>query len=224
MFSLPVLPTDNLYKFIFIGGLICLISSFFLLDKVINNQIEDSKTLDSLHAVNTARTTLISEELKKIDVTVKSANKVTTEINKEIQKLLKNRLRNTSIGEDLVIKASRAQAELLLAKEVNDSIKKDGVQNDKDRSLIEAKLNARKSIQEQNESNSSSLGGLGIIMLIIGGVLWYSETQKVQDDILKLSLKLAKIEYDEKSKNVTPENRSTESTNESTSEHSNENV
>jgi len=193
MFSLPTLPTDSLYKFIFIGGLILLIFSAYLDQNQLDSSTKENFNMDSLQIVKNSYAQMDSLNNLNDDKRLK---------------YLGEAYKSTSVQYADMIKKKSSVAEIGIIKEMNDRysremnqiiLKHDSLTKDYHRTYIEFQL--RQSRYEMNEKLSKSHHSTsnmcfysGVIMFLLGGFLWCYRIQIPQDEIQKIQLDLAKLE------------------------------
>jgi hypothetical protein len=166
MFSLPTLPTDSLYKFCFVSGIILLLFSVFLkfsANKITFQATEDRKIINEdfrIDSVINSRTT-VEDSLKGYQSLKLS------EIKKEDYPLYKLRPVDSS-------SINRLSA---MRKKNNENI---------------IRLNDALHFYDY----SNSLLALSLVMIAYGGGFWFHNVQKIQDRLLKVQLNTAQIELE----------------------------
>lgn len=213
--TFPSLPTDSLYKFLFVSGVVLFIFSYIigrdnqykLTDKYIekkNSLIKYSTLLDkSLENYNRKS----QELLREINSSFANTKSTTTLVNKTSENISDN-LKNGKINRnnaDSFLKINdrslhllaKANKEIKWADVFLDSLQK---MNNEGRNLIALERNKRDSLNEQWHIVTARLEGevtemqyckiIGIFLSVIGLIGWI-RVQNVQDKILYRQLKEA---------------------------------
>jgi hypothetical protein len=183
--TFPSLPTDSLYKFLFVGGLILLITSLYY------DREKDLYTTKLIMTKDSVENNLIIVEakiLKSIEEKDTMRTKVTPEKYKELETRVKKRLDGDTSGlykAGLVIDLSKSDSILV-------------ADHNKFLHLI-GKFNVEYSKTKEDRCWIRICIFFASLFIIVGIFSWYPQ-QKIQDDILKLQKDLLQIELEEKTK------------------------
>ncbi len=217
MFTTPTIPTDSLYKFLFVGGIVLMIAStYFLLqnqhlmnkrisylDSANNNFILKSKHLDEKSEIKSAEAGSLLKSSKD-------------NIEKGIDTLLLDKIQKGTISESDIKKLNQeskgkekyvyeAQRLQNKAKSVLSDIK-----------VINQNLDSLNKIQKivledfNRDFNNIELQRnmltfamfSGLFLMVIGWLQWQYYIQTPQDKLLLFQVELAKIELQEKIKSI----------------------
>lgn len=184
MIPIPNLPTDSLYKFMFVGGLVMIISGYYLNHNLQNEVLEDLNKIHSSQIEYRLFTSLDSIRDKT------SSRKFDREYNKISHSLKNNNLESaqkSTIKLDSLLEKDLQVMEKLISsriKSAQDSVK-----------LVEIGY----SLNEVSKLYKY-LMILGTIINFVGGICWYKKIQEPQDRMTKIQLEMMEIEL-EKAKN-----------------------
>lgn len=177
--TIPSLPFDSLYKFIFVGGLILCITSLYLRNEFVNNLPDSSSRIDSItriyklaslkaHLDTIESSKLMSQYIQKSRQYIVSDNVDRSPYLSLIEKIRNLKYHNDSISIEMQILKNKfdlryhlANKETVLAKDY----------------LI--------------------LIWIGLFVTLIGAISWYKQ-QKISDSIHKLQLEILKKELNQK--------------------------
>ncbi|RKR82649.1 hypothetical protein BDD43_2834 [Mucilaginibacter gracilis] len=90
MFNIPTLPTDSLYKFMFIGGIVLILFSFFTMNRASDDIKLKRKAADSLSATIRTRNKIDSLKSRWFDRNLNSHIFTTEELKSQIENERKN--------------------------------------------------------------------------------------------------------------------------------------
>jgi hypothetical protein len=177
MFKTPEIPTDNLYKFISIFGLVIFSLAIYIFvnnqqifeDSIKQSNIAHTKTLFE-KSQNDSKRIILDERIEMLQMKIKSIYgiKNTSTISGEDY----NKIKDKVLFENDYEKLKRLELERLLLgdKDFHDKNKLEGVQgNNKLYSTVPIGI----------------LLLLGIVLMSLGFTLWYNKTQKYYDKELK---------------------------------------
>lgn len=156
------LPTDNLYKFLFIGGLLLICYSSYLSVKISDQVIDLKKTA-----------------FNYIEQKINFSSKKTEEISLKIDNLLQNGENYYKYNGNVELKN--------LQKEIFDinNLQRDVLEKNNN-NFYENYFNIKTNTIEKSIKEVEICGKTGIILLIIGMISWYFITQICNDKILIL--------------------------------------
>lgn len=178
--NIPNFPTDNLYKFISISGMILFLVSLFYptyLGNKLNNDIA-----------------IYNGEIKKLSIENKKSKSKLDEIKDEIRVLdekgnFRGSITNDTMivrtkvivgDESLVLQSKKIDQLVSQWEEINRQIELKSIDiNVK----FEQIKNNRKDLDDLDEA-SSIFGPISILITLLGFLLWYNKTQKYQDRVL----------------------------------------
>ncbi|QPH37905.1 hypothetical protein [Pedobacter endophyticus] len=193
MFSLPSIPTDSLYKFLFIGGLVLMIYSVYTVQNQNTRLARQKFTVDSIR--------ILQRTYFKLDSIVDRAHLINyQDKQKEIldaDKLYLELIRKKKDPREIEIideQKRRYRAQINENSKRLDSLIKKHTKDVVQSELRSTELN---SILDSTESNLRQANAgilLGFLLLIIGGALWYCKIQKPQDRLQSIQLEIAEIE------------------------------
>lgn len=164
--NLPSLPTDNLYKFIFISGVILFVYSMYSLMQI------ENKLRDSL-IENTHNTFKLRFENDSLQIILGIDSALTNKAKLHLEEKLKKRKIEDDIKVYTLIKRREQSVEL-------------------DNKL----QNINDSWENKQIRQASIMLGTSVFLILFGGLLWYSKVQYYEDAILKLQYKKLKKELD----------------------------
>jgi hypothetical protein len=197
MLTLPTLPTDNLYKFIFLAGLVLIIYSSYIGEKHLSNTINIDTSLDSLDAIQKSNSRTLDYKIKEAkELTDRIKNNVyildsLTNANKKKQSIKFKQLRS-EVQTDL----KTVNEEVIRIKDLRSKFDKQAVSHlNEARKLITSKVYSEFAIKTQYVFFM-----IGLISFIVGALSWLFIVQRPQDELNKIQLKLAQLELAEKSK------------------------
>jgi len=178
MFNLPTIPTDSLYKFLFIGGLILIIAAFYFSDQRFNSMKTDlvHQKVDSLDYVykqivddHTKKYNFINSVISSLDTNdVSSAVSFLPVLYFDYQDSLQysssfrksfNLLNEFRTNDDTVINVITG---------------KEKMYQEKDQELL-------KNLQVFNIYIDTA-GCMGILFALFGAIMWYIKIQKPTDE------------------------------------------
>lgn len=180
MINLPNFPTDNLYKFVAISGLILFVLALFYPEyrsNELNTEIafyngEIKKlSVENQKAANNLNT--IKNEIEILD---KKANNKGSIVNET----LISRTRIISGEADLVELSKKIDKLVIDRSEIDRQIEIKSIDIDIKSELIENKRNDLHTLKDA----MNFLGPFSMLLTFLGFVLWYEKTQKLQDKVL----------------------------------------
>jgi len=210
MIPIPTLPTDSLYKFLFVFGIITILSASYLETQVLVSNQKAFVIIDSL----------ASEKSYKIDPLITSANKyLKSHQTSKAVKLLRDLKRSI----DTFKLNDHTKSEIIKfekqKKAKEDSINQVRKKEEGEYYLIKQKIRIADSINQTyhrlydrvkvKQENSFPflpewfiiyLYVLGSLLTLFGGVSWYHKIQTKQDRILDLQLQQLELEINNKAK------------------------
>jgi len=170
MFSLPNLPTDSLYKFLFLSGIVLFAISTVMTSQRYSESIEHLNRIDSVWKIDTLKLVQYRIERKtlkeKIDA-LKTGKKLTKPDSNKLKDLITERI---SLNKKYAI----------------DSIRFESVRF--------SFLNFYKVLDHSKPDIIFQLF-TSLIMIITGLIGWYWFQQKNQDELSDLQVKLSELEY-----------------------------
>lgn len=180
MMNLPSFPTDNLYKFISIEGIILFVTALFYPEyrrSEINNEIAlnngDVKRLSIENQKSSSKLKEIKDEIEILDEKANNTGSI-------VNDTLISRTRILSGKADLVELSKKIDKLVLEWKEINMTIELKRIDIDIKSELTE---NKREALRDLNDI-MIFLGPLSMLLTFIGFVLWYDKAQKFQDKVL----------------------------------------
>lgn len=213
--ELPNLPTDNLYKFISLTGILFVVFFFVYpltrIDRIRNKQISLDAELSMLNASNEifdAKLNSFGKDVKTLEKKIKdnygksdSLSKYENKPRINLVELLNN-LHDKEYREyikftfDYEKKIIPEKFELELLKRMSDSIRE--IENKQKLTLVGIKSkNAQisENIKQENGWIWAEILGftLGLILIALGFKFWYNKVQIPLDEKLKLEVELLKI-------------------------------
>ena len=181
---MPTLPTDSLYKFLFVFGIVLTISIQY-----ISFQNDDARRYAYLQKEKYL--TALSEKYKKLTISTENSKNTlkqeTAEITEEIRRIkMVDRKKAGELLKEIVRKKNiRGKTDSGINEKfrVNDSLYHEIEKND---SLISIEMDGTISVLEAKNRLYNYLSVVGIILAVIGGLLWYFMIQQYQDRMLLL--------------------------------------
>jgi len=193
MFSLPSLPTDSLYKFIFIGGLILIIFSAYLDQHQTTSQSQESFSVDSLGIIKS--TNLLGDSIKNLhrDERMKYLQKVSLSTNIQYVTMIRDKRSEAEIG---IIKEmlDRYNEEMNQIVSNSDSLSRDYKNTYIEYQLRYSKAKINQKLAKENNHNIKIYFLFGMAMFLLGGILWCFKIQGPQDELQKIQLQMARLE------------------------------
>jgi hypothetical protein len=198
MLTFPNLPTDSLYKFIFIAGVVLIVVSLYQNPKVQDEYYNKSMRTDSLSFLNKDTLGQVSDTLSLFDNQIKSANNLNHRYNITCDSIINRSKRGIKISNDL-IKTYRSQKSNLDSIEnilLKSSSKQVNLINKKFKLKVEdVYLKARLvRIEKSYDSQRFQLIAMvlmGFVLMFMGGFGWFIYIQSPQDKLLQIQLKEA---------------------------------
>ena len=194
MFSLPSLPTDNLYKFVFLAGLVLLIYSFYVQEHHQDELTNTNKSLDSL------KTTVAEQTRENSVVTqrkVKTVNDLITTVNeniKDLERLTKSHQTHTKKFKILYEELENRQAALLTTQHSLDSTSTILGRASVDFEIEATKLITKQVYGELRAKQHEIYFWIGLATFILGALSWLLVVQLPQDELNRIQLKIARLE------------------------------
>ncbi|MDB5159589.1 MAG: hypothetical protein JWR50_4296 [Mucilaginibacter sp.] len=219
MFNLPAIPTDSLYKFLFVGGLILIISAFTFSDRQFSSLKNDRphQKIDSIDFVINQTNESHASKARFISSTIqdlKSNDSTVTKQGSYLPKLFflySDSLNNHSkFSEKFGILKNFEYQDATMNRfivahlsEIRNSISDLALYEDNIFAPEIADLQKGKSLYEQkNQELINSLkifnvyiytsGALGIIFAVLGVIMWYFKLQRPQDENQAMQLEQLK--------------------------------
>ena len=194
MFNLPSLPTDNLYKFLFLAGLVLLIYSFYVQDVYTKDVVSAHNSADSLKATALERARADSVYINRKLKDMKESTSSLDDDIAELQDLLNTNKTGTVRFKQLFNNVKKTQAELSVSRRTLDSL-----ENMLGKSLVDTENEMTKHITKKVYSELKSKHDqiyflIGLISFVLGALLWLIIIQLPQDELSRIQLKLARIE------------------------------
>lgn len=175
--NIPNLPTDNLYKFLSLAGIVVVIMAvYFTVTKV-------SEVSDKIMDVQEGQD-IVSENIKSLERLVELLEKI---VDNSIAELKGERKKD---DKKLELVYSESEIKNLMS-EIRDSLAKIGVEK------VRVEANTKRLTELHERSKKISHWGvffiaIGMIMANFGFYLWYTRVQKPLDCILKRELLIKK--------------------------------
>ncbi|MGF7075336.1 hypothetical protein ABIC84_003284 [Mucilaginibacter sp. 3215] len=205
MFNLPF-PTDSLYKFAFMFGLVLIVFSFYFRDTQLNefdkNQIKYRiRITDSLRSnliVSRNNDSVVMAQINKelsFKDSVKQHNIVF--IKQSLSKLPPHNFGDRDTVAQNIYKKLLSESDLNIDDNNNYILTLQYFRTQffafkSYKRRLEDDLNFYKRQEARNENYFSSLMWVGIILFLTGATLWYFMIQKPQDELLKMQISEAK--------------------------------
>lgn len=182
MLNLPTPPTDNLYKFISIFGLVLAVLGIFYVETKsleLNQEIYNLEREKSVFSIEKSKIERKRNYLKdKIDDFNRLADIKSKPI---VNDSIISWTRIISGSKNLITESNNISTLIEELREVELEFEKKQVEIDSKESIIELKTNQDEKIFDVIDI----LIPIGIILSFFGFVLWYDKSQKYQDVILK---------------------------------------
>jgi len=207
MFNLPTIPTDSLYKFLFIGGLILIIAAFYFSDQRFNSMKTDlvHQKVDSLDYVykqivddHTKKYNFINSVISSLDTNdVSSAVSFLPVLYFDYQDSLQysssfrksfNLLNEFRTNDDTVITYLKSHVANVLVMVKNLKAYEDNIYAPE----INVITGKEKMYQEKDQELLKNLqvfniyidtaGCMGILFALFGAIMWYIKIQKPTDE------------------------------------------
>ena len=174
--TIPSLPTDSLYKFLFIGGIVLMISSIYFHNELMISLPNNYIKIDSLGR---------QADYNRInsDRAIKDLESIGEEIS-ENEKLIRS-------GKQVDI--SSIKPSLIIMKLRNDSLEIEG----KRVLVIQKQLLDNQQRKLDNLDSFLMLFIIGFVLTIINIIFWHRQ-QKVQDKLQATQLAILELEYQSK--------------------------
>lgn len=220
MFTIPTIPTDSLYKFLFVGGIILMIAAPYLFIQQARYEISTSNRTDSFLVNNLAPkvlkriTTLDSSNRIKDEYILKLKN-INHSINTYSKQMMKiSKKENLSSKDILNYKILKSKTDHLFKTYYNNKVEfnknfEDTMQSHSLDKLIIARLKDFEiNIKNEKATNNTiyfllwCMLTLGVFFTLQGILRWYLYLQMPQDRLLKIQVELAEIELNNKRKAV----------------------
>lgn len=180
MISLPNFPTDNLYKFLAISGIILFLTALFYPEyktNEINSEIAifngEIKKLKIENEKSSNKLDQIKSQIEILDSRAKINGSIVTDT-------LINRTRILSGDADLVSLSERIDNLIVEWKNINREVDLKSIDINVKSELIDNKRAELKSLNE----TANKLGPFSMIIITYAFFMWYNKTQKYQDRIL----------------------------------------
>jgi len=180
MLNVPNFPTDNLYKFIAISGIVLLLVAVFY-PVYRRTEIRDEITL-------------YNSEIKKLSIEESKAKIKLYEIKNDLNELEANANISKSTVNDSVISRVRilnGKKEIVDLSHKIDRLVYEWKDINREIELKSIEINTKsKLIDDKNldieefDTAANILGPFSIFVMILGFLLWYTKTQKLQDKVL----------------------------------------
>lgn len=182
MLTFPTLPTDSLYKFIFIAGVVLVVTSTYMMPRISIENLNEEVRLDSLQIMNHFESNVVKDSANEIERVLKKYDEETDSLIKTNGKIANLRER---YNKDVV--PTKSQFKRLARKQMAytiDSLFKDN----------RKKMNEK--FYQMNNHLLKNIFVLGWLLVSIGGVFWYLCIQQPQDELLKIQLVEARKKTD----------------------------
>jgi len=180
--NIPNLPTDNLYKFIALTGVLLLFISIFY------PEYQRIRIREEI--------TLYNGEIKKLNIESDKSKRKLKDIKEQVEKLdTISKIKSNSIVNDSVITRTRVlqgPKELVDLSLQIDKLVEEYLSIERDLSIQRVEVNTKLNLINDKEADLEDinelvnyLGGFSIVLSFLGFILWYEKTQKYQDRVLK---------------------------------------
>lgn len=180
--NIPNLPTDNLYKFIALTGVLLLLISIFY------PEYQRIKIRDEITHYN--------GEIKKLNIESNKSNSKLKDIKEQVEKLdsISNTKSNSIVNDTIIVRTQVLEGPKVL---VDLSLQIDKLVDEylsirRDLSIQKVEVNTKLNLINDKEADlkdinelTNYLGGFSIVLSFLGFLLWYEKTQKYQDRVLK---------------------------------------
>jgi len=210
MFSLPNLPTDSLYKFVFISGIVLYIYSTYLLQ---NQNAELSRDQIEIDSVKWTQKEAIRIETLKSNRAKDNVNELVSEINKITKEvaLIEQSKKNPKNPNEMLNDMLALKAKLLVVRAKNDSITTNINKLEVNAQIHSAKMNARLNKYEETLDDTRDYRTFAIVLFFAGLFSWFFRIQIPQDKLTKLSVSLAELQLRKEQRAENAESQQSES-------------
>jgi len=193
MFALPNLPTDSLYKFIFITGLISVFYSSYLSRR---NQDYDNKLAVSIDSL----TFLMGQQMisTKADLMQSKNNTERTLDRLDYLKTIDKSRLDSFQGKHFDEEIDEAGKIIDKSTVISDSVQKILNHYSAESNLADMKYKITKSNRNKNQTEVDNYFKYGIMMIVLGFFFWFYRIQIPQDELQNVQLELAKMELAKK--------------------------
>lgn len=194
MFSLPSVPTDNLYKFIFISSIVLFIYTSYSLQNLSIELSKEVVALDSTFITFQGNERLDSIKLNRTKEKIKEWATSLESIEKEQNILIKQKKSQTPQYKSVIAKYSILHKTLIAEQVIQDSLKDKSNQDEIKRLINRSKFKSRMRLYKQTLRDADLYKVISLILFFIGSVTWLIRVQIPQDKLIDLTIQLSEAQ------------------------------